>query len=74
MSNIELRTMNEENNPGVGMEIIASELELEKQRIIEDSISITKTNPVTMTGAVSKDNGIDNEISINGENNQSLNN
>ena len=74
LSNIELRTMNEENNPGAGMEIIVSELELGKQRIIEDNILIKKTNPVTMTGAVSKDNGTDSEISIIGQNNQSLNN
>ena len=40
LSNIELRTMNEENNPGAGMEIIESELELGKQRIVEDNILI----------------------------------
>ena len=39
MSNIELRTMNEENNPGTGVEIIVSELQLGKQRILEDNIS-----------------------------------
>ena len=49
LSNIELRTMNEENNPGTGVVIIASELELGKQRIIEDNISIKNINPVTMT-------------------------
>ena len=74
LSNIELRTMNEENNPGAGMEIIESELELGKQRIVEDNISIKKINPVTMTGAVSKDNDIDSEISIIRQDNQLLNN
>ena len=66
--------MNEENNPSAGMEIIESELELGKQRIVEDNISIKKINPVTMTGAVSKDNDIDNEISIIRQDNQLLNN
>ena len=74
LSNIELRTMNEENNPGAGMEIIESELELEKQRMVEDNISIKKINLVTMTGAVSKDDDIDNEILIIRQDNQLLNN
>ena len=30
LSSIELRTVNEENNPGAGMEIIESEVELGK--------------------------------------------
>ena len=42
LSNIELRTMNEENNPGAGMEITESELELGKERILEDNISIKR--------------------------------
>ena len=68
LSNIELRTMNEENNPGAGMKIIESELELGKQRIVEDNISIKKINPVTMTEAKSKDDDTDdNAISILGK-------
>ena len=66
--------MNEENNPGAGMEIIESEMELGKQRIVEDNISIKKINLVTVSGAVSKDNDIDNEISIIRQGNRFLNN
>ena len=65
--------MNEENN-GARMEILESELELGKQRIVEDNILIKKINPVTMTGAVSKDDEIDNEISIIRQDDQLLNN
>ena len=54
LSNIELRTMNKENNPHAGVEIIASELELGKQRIIEDNILIENINPVTMTEMIIK--------------------
>ena len=65
LSNIELRTMNEENNPGAGVEIIASELELGKQRIIEDNISIQNINLVTMTEMIAnKSDSRENEISI----------
>ena len=65
MSNIELRTMNEENNPGAGMEIIESELELGKQRIVEENFLIKKIKPVTMTDVTtSKDRRVENEISI----------
>ena len=66
--------MNEENNPGAEMEIIESELELGRQRIIKDNISIKKINLVTVTVAVSKDDDIDNEISIIRQDNQLLNN
>ena len=34
LSNIELRTMNEENNSGAGLRIIESEVKLEKRRIL----------------------------------------
>ena len=65
LSNIELRTMNEENNPGAGVEIIVSELELGKQRIIEDNISIKNINPVTMTEMITnKSDSRENEISM----------
>ena len=42
LSNIELRTMNEENNPGAVMEIVESGMELEKQRIEEENLSIKR--------------------------------
>ena len=65
LSNTELRTMNEENNPGAGVEIIVSELELQKQRIIEDNISIQNINPVTMTEMIAnKSDSRENEISV----------
>ena len=38
LSNIELRTMNEENNSGAGLRIIESEMELEERRILGETI------------------------------------
>ena len=49
LSNIELRTMNEENKPGEVMEIVESGMELEKQRIEEENLLIKRMKPVTMT-------------------------
>ena len=49
LSNIELRTMNEENKPGAVMEIVESGVELEKQRIEEENLLIKRMKPVTMT-------------------------
>ena len=48
-SNIELRTMNEENKPGAVMEIVENEMELERQRIEEENLSIKRMKPITMT-------------------------
>ena len=74
LSNIELRTMNEKNNPGAGVEIIASELELGKQRIIEDNISIQNINLVTMTEMIAnKSDSRENEISVDKQDSQLLN-
>ena len=56
MSNIELRTMNEENKPGAVKEIIKSGMELEKWRIEEENLSIKRIEPVTVT-----------EITMNGD-------
>ena len=42
MSNTELRTMNEENNPGTGLEIIESEVELREWRIVEENTLVEK--------------------------------
>ena len=54
LSNIELRTMNKGNNPGAGMEIIESKMELGEQRILEDNISIKNINLITMTAMINK--------------------
>ena len=75
LSNIELRTMNEENNPGAGMEIIESKMELGKQRILEDNSSIRKINLVTMTEMITnKNDSGENEISMGKQDSQLLNN
>ena len=49
LSNIELRTMNEENNPGAVMEIVENGMELERKRIEEENLSIRRVKLVTMT-------------------------
>ena len=49
LSNIELRTMNEESNPGAGLKIIESKVELEEGRIKGGNNSIEEINTVTMT-------------------------
>ena len=74
LSNIELRTMNEKNNPGAGMEITESEMELGKQRILEDNISIKNINPITMTEMITnKSDSGENEISMGRQDSQLLN-
>ena len=49
LSNIELRTMNEENKPGAVVKIVERGMKLEKQRIEEENLLIKRTKPVTMT-------------------------
>ena len=49
LSNIELRTMNEENNPGAVMEIVENGMELERGRIEEENLSSRRVKLVTMT-------------------------
>ena len=41
--------MNEENKPGAVKEIVESGMELEKQRIEEENLSIKRMEPVTVT-------------------------
>ena len=41
--------MNEENKPGAVKEIVESGMELEKQRIEEENLSIKGIEPVTVT-------------------------
>ena len=75
MSNIELRTMNEENNPGTGLEIIESEVELREQRIVGENTLVEKINPVTVTDiTTSEGNILESEISIFRQDSQLSNN
>ena len=57
LSNIELRMMNEENKLGAVMEIVESGMELEKQRIEEENLSIKRMKPVTMTDITTNEGG-----------------
>ena len=52
MSNIEIRTMSEGSKPDAVKEIIKSRMELGKQRIDEEHLSIEGIKPVTMTEIV----------------------
>ena len=54
LSNIELRTMNEENNSGAELKIIESEVQVGERRITRGDNLIKKINPVTMTGITPK--------------------
>ena len=49
LSNIKLRTMNEENNSGAGLRIIESEVEPEERRILRGDNLIKEIKAVTMT-------------------------
>ena len=65
LSNIGLRTMNEENKPGAVMEIVESGMELEKQRIEEENLSIKRMKLVTMTDiTTNEDRMVERETSI----------
>ena len=65
LSNIELRTLNEENKPGAVMEIVESGMELEKQRIEEENLLIKRMNLVTMTDITTNEGGrVESETSI----------
>ena len=75
LSNIELRTMNEENKPGAVMETVESGMELEKQRIEEKNLSIERTKPVTMTDITTNEGRkVESETSIARGDSQLLNN
>ena len=65
LSNIELRTMTEENNPGAGLKIMESEVELEEGRIVGGKNLIEEINTVTMTDITPNENDIlENEVLI----------
>ena len=75
LSNIGLRTMNEENNSGAGLKIIESEVELGERRIVGGNNLIEKMNPVMVTDITPNEGDIpENEVSILRRDNQSSNN
>ena len=66
--------MNEENNPGAGMEIIESEVELGKWRIVGENLLIKNIKLLTMTDmTTSKGRRVENKISIARQDSQLLN-
>ena len=75
LSNIELRTMNEESNSDAGLRIIESEVELEERRILGGGNLIEEINAVMMTDIMSNENDIlESEVLIPREDIQSQNN
>ena len=75
MSNIELRTMNEENNHGTGLEIVESEVELRELGIVEENNLVEKINLVTMTDITTTEGNIlESEVSIFRQDSQLSNN
>ena len=75
MSNIELRTINEENNSGAGLKIIESEVELGERRIVGGNNLIEKINPVPVTDITPNESDIlESEVSILRKDNQSPSN
>ena len=75
LSNIELRTMNEESNSDAGLRIIESEVELEERRILGGGNLIEEINAVMLTDVTLNENDIlENEELIPREDSQSPNN
>ena len=57
--------MHEENNPGTGLEIVESEMELREQRIIQENTLVRKINPVMMTDIITiENNNLESEVPI----------
>ena len=57
--------MNEENNPGAGLEIIESEVELGEQKLVGENTSVEKINLVMVTDiATSEGDILESEVSI----------
>ena len=57
--------MNEENNPGTGLEIIESEVELGEQRIVGENTFVEKINLVLVTDITTSEGDIlESEVSI----------
>ena len=75
LSNIELRTMNEESNSDAGLRIIESEVELEERRVLGGGNLIEEINAVMMTDIMLNENDIlENMVLIPREDRQSPNN
>ena len=75
LSNIELRTMNEENKPGAVMEIVESGMKLERQRIEEENLLIKRMKLVTMTDITTNEGRrVESETSIARQDSQLSNN
>ena len=73
--NIEVRTMNEENNPGTGLEIVESEVELREWRIVGENTLVEKINLVMVTDiTTSEGNILESEVSIFRQDSQLSNN
>ena len=67
--------MNEENNPGTGLEIVESEVKLREQRIVGENTLVEKINPVTVTDiTTSEGNILESEVSIFRQDSQLSNN
>ena len=74
LSNIKLRTMNEENNSGAGLRIIESEVEPEERRILRGDNLIKEIKAVTMTDKMPNGNDIlENKVLIPRKDSQSPN-
>ena len=57
--------MHEENNPGTGLEIVESEMELREWRIVGENTLVRKINPVTMTDITTiEGNNLESEVPI----------
>ena len=75
LSNIELRTMNEESYSGTGLRIIESEVELEERRALGEGNLIKEINAVTMTDITPNENDmLESEVLIPRKGSQSPNN
>ena len=75
LSNIELRTMNEENKFGAVMEIVENGMELERQRIKEENLLIRRVKLVTIADIMTNEGRkVESETSIARQDSQLSNN
>ena len=57
--------MHEGNNPGTGLELVESKMELREQRIIGENTLVRKINPVMMTDIITiEGNNLESEVPI----------
>ena len=67
--------MNEENNPGTGLEIVESKMELREQRIVGENTLVKEINPVMKTDITTiEGNNLESEVSIFRQDSQLSNN